>query len=126
MAKLSEVTRRRPGEDLTAKADEILRKAEEKGVTKNFFFVTTFQRYRVQMEIMDALKEAMDEEGPLVTKEYVKGRKNIVANPAITEYNRTATAANGTVATLLNIVKNLPEEKEKEKSKLELLLEDEA
>lgn len=124
MAKLSEVTRRKPGEDLTAKADEILRKAEEKGVTKNFFFVTTFQRYRVQMEIMDALKEAMDEEGPLVTKEYVKGRKNIVANPAITEYNRTATAANGTVATLLNIVKNLPEEKEKGKSKLELLLDE--
>lgn len=124
MAKLSEVTRRRTGEDLTAKADEILRKAEEKGVTKNFFFVTTFRRYQVQMQIMDALKAAMDEDGPLVVKEYVKGRKNIVANPAITEYNRTATAANGTVATLLNIVKNLPEEKEKEKSKLELLLDE--
>jgi hypothetical protein len=53
----------------------------------------------------------------------VKGRKNIVANPAITEYNKTATAANGTVGTLLNILKNLPKEEEQGKSKLETLLE---
>ena len=85
--------------------------------------MTTFNRYRVQMEIMDELEKAIREDGPLVTKEYVKGRQNIVANPAITEYNRTATAANGTVATLLNIVKNLPEEPEQEKSKLERLLD---
>ena len=48
--------------------------------------------------------------GATVTKEYVKGRQNLVANPAITEYNKTATAANGTVSTLINIVKSLSEE----------------
>ena len=30
-------------------------------------------------------------------------------NPAISEYNKTATAANGTVATLINIVRNISE-----------------
>jgi hypothetical protein len=30
-----------------------------------------------------------------------------VANPAITEYNKTSTAANGTVSTLINIVRTL-------------------
>lgn len=75
------------------------------------------------MKIMGELEKAMQEDGPLVTKEYVKGRKNIVANPAITEYNKTATAANGTVATLINIVRALPEEPNG-KSKLELLLMD--
>lgn len=109
--------------DLQSKADEILRKAEKKGVTKNFFFVTTFKRYQVQMKIMSELEKAMDAEGPLVVKEYVKGRKNLVANPAITEYNKTATAANGTVSTLINIVKALPEEASG-KSKLEMLLSD--
>lgn len=126
MAKLPEVARSGKGKDskaLTAKAAEILKRAEAEGVTKNFLFTTTFNRYRVQMEVMEALESAMKEEGPLVTKEYVKGRKNIVANPAISEYNKTATAANGTVATLLNIVKNLPKEEEKQKSKLEELLE---
>ena len=110
--------------NLQEKAEEILRQAEEKGVTQNFFFVTTFKRYQVQMKIMNELEKAMQNEGALVTKEYVKGRKNLVANPAITEYNKTATAANGTVSTLINIVKALPSEEEEGKSKLEMLLMD--
>lgn len=107
--------------DLQTKANEILKQAEEKGVTQNFFFITTFKRYQVQMSIMAQLEKAMKEEGPLVTKEYVKGRKNIVANPAITEYNKTSTAANGTVSTLINIVKALPDESD-EGGKLKNLL----
>ena len=110
--------------NLQEKAEEILRKAEEKGVTQNFFFVTTFKLYQVQMKIMNELEKAMQSEGALVTKEYVKGRKNLVANPAITEYNKTATAANGTVSTLINIVKALPNEDGDGKSKLEMLLMD--
>ena len=126
MANLQKVARSgkaKDSESLSYKAAEILRKAEEEGVTKNFLFTTTFNRLRVQIEDMEALENAAKEEGPLVTKEYVKGRKNLVVNPAITEYNRTATAANGTVATLLNIMKNLPKEEGEQKSKLEELLE---
>ena len=126
MTKLTEVARSGKAKDsksLSAKAAEILELAEESGATRNFLFTTTFNRYRVQLKTMEALEIAMEEEGALVTKEYVKGRKNIVANPAITEYNKTATAANGTVATLLNILKNLPKEEEQGKSKLETLLE---
>lgn len=126
MTKLTEVARSGKAKDsksLSTKAAEILELAEESGATRNFLFTTTFNRYRVQLKTMEALEIAMEEEGALVTKEYVKGRKNIVANPAITEYNKTATAANGTVATLLNILKNLPKEEEQGKSKLETLLE---
>lgn len=95
---------------LQQQANEILRRAEERGVESNFFFVTTFKRYQVQMRILMDLEDAIKEHGATVTKEYVKGRQNLVANPAITEYNKTATAANGTVATLLNIIKNLSAE----------------
>lgn len=95
---------------LKEQAQQLLEKAEEKGVQSNFFFTTTFKRYQVQMKIMSELEKAMQTEGTLVTKEYVKGRKNLVANPAITEYNKTATAANGTVSTLINIIKTLSEE----------------
>ena len=90
---------------LEHQADEILAKAEAKGVQTNFFFQTTFARYRVQMRILGDLEEAIGEYGATVTKEYVKGRENLCANPAISEYNKTATAANGTVATLINIIK---------------------
>ena len=97
---------------LQQQANEILQKAEERGVQSNFFFVTTFKRYQVQMRILSDLERAIAEYGATVTKEYVKGRQNLVANPAITEYNKTATAANGTVSTLLNIIKNLADEDE--------------
>lgn len=95
---------------LQEQANRILEQAEERGVSSNFFFVTTFKRYQVQMRILSELEEAIKEYGATVTKEYVKGRENLVANPAITEYNKTATAANGTVSTLINIIKTLTNE----------------
>lgn len=90
--------------------DRILEQAEQKGVSSNFFFKTTFKRYQVQMRILADLEKSIEEYGATVTKEYVKGRQNLVANPAITEYNKTATAANGTVSTLINIMKTLTDE----------------
>lgn len=95
---------------LQEQAEEVLAKAEEKGVQTNYFFRTTFERYVVQRKILKDLEDAIKEYGATVTKEYVKGRQNLVANPAITEYNKTATRANGTVATLINIVKSLSQE----------------
>lgn len=95
---------------LQEQAEKLIEQAEERGVSSNFFFVTTFKRYQVQMSILNNLEEAIKEHGATVTKEYVKGRQNLVANPAITEYNKTATAANGTVSTLINIIKTLSNE----------------
>lgn len=95
---------------LQEQANEILEKAKEKGVQTNFFFRTTFKRYQVQMKILQDLELAINQYGATVTKEYVKGRQNLVTNPAIVEYNKTATAANGTVSTLMNILKNLSED----------------
>ena len=91
---------------LNKQAEEILRIAEESGAQSNFFFVTTFKRYQVQLKILDDLETALQEEGMTVTKEYVKGRKNLYSNPAISDYNRTTDSANKTVATLMRILKN--------------------
>ena len=91
---------------LKAQADEILKLAEESGVQSNYFFSTTFERYLVQLKILDELKKAIDEEGMIVSKEYVKGRKNLYSNPAVAEFNRTTDSANKTVSTLMKIIKN--------------------
>lgn len=107
---------------LQEQAEKLLEKAEQKGIQTNFFFRTTFKRYQVQMRILSDLEKAIGEHGATVTKEYVKGRQNLVANPAITEYNKTATAANGTVATLINIIKTLSEESSSQ-SKLQGLID---
>jgi hypothetical protein len=92
--------------DLHKQAEEIIKIAESSGVQSNYFFVTTFKRYQVQLNILTELEKSMDDSGMLVTKEYVKGRGNLYANPAVAEYNRTTDSANKTVSTLLKIIKN--------------------
>lgn len=89
---------------LNEQAQEILRIASEHGVEQNFFFLTTFKRYQVQIQILNDLEKTIRAEGNTVTKEYVKGRKNVYTHPAIGEYNKTSTAANQTVQTLMKIV----------------------
>ena len=92
---------------LAEQANEILKIAEEGGVEQNFFFLTTFKRYQVQINILTELEKKIKEDGTLVTKEYVKGRGNVYTHPAIGEYNKTATAANQTVSTLIKIITSL-------------------
>jgi len=92
--------------NLNQQAQEIIKIAEESGVQSNFFFITTFKRYQVQLNILNELEKTMKAEGILVTKEYVKGRKNLYSSPAVTEYNKTTDSANKTVAALMKIIKN--------------------
>ena len=95
---------------LESQAKQILEQAEKRGLSTNYFFRTTFERYQTQLQILKDLEVAIQEHGTTVTKSYVKDRENLVANPAITEYNRTATAANGTVKCLIDILKSFTEE----------------
>ena len=92
---------------LNEQAQEILRIASQHGVEQNFFFLTTFKRYQVQIKILFDLEKVIKEEGNTVTKEYVKGRKNVYTHPAIGEYNKTSTAANQTVQTLMKIINQM-------------------
>lgn len=104
--------------DLNQQAKEILDIAEKHGVEQNFFFITTFKRYQVQINILNDLEKTINSDGTLVTKEYVKGRKNIYTHPAITEYNKTSTAANQTVQTLVKIITTLRQSDDKEEDEL--------
>ena len=105
---------------LKEQAEEILRIAEKYGVEQNFLFITTFKRYQVQLNILNDLEKTIKEDGSLVTKEYVKGRGNLYTHPAISEYNKTATSANQTVATLIKIFKSMRNESEDDEGEDEL------
>lgn len=91
--------------NIDEKAKEILRIAEQYGVEKNFLFITTFKRYTVQLDVLNELEKAISDNGATVTKEYIKGRKNLYTNPAIKEYNNAVNSANKTVTTLMSIIK---------------------
>ena len=91
---------------LNEQAQEIIKIAEESGVQSNYFFITTFKRYQMQLNILDELEKSINAEGMLVEKEYVKGRKNLYSSPAVAEYNKTTDSANKTVACLMKIIRN--------------------
>lgn len=107
--------------DLNQQAKQILEIAQKYGVEQNFLFITTFKRYQVQLNILNDLEKKINEDGSLVTKEYVKGRGNLYTHPAIGEYNKTSTSANQTVATLIKIVKSLRKDEDDDEGDDELL-----
>lgn len=91
---------------LKEQAEAIKQTAAELGLEQNYLFITTFERYEVQLSILDQFKESMEKDGMIVSKEYVKGRGNLYESPAVAGFNRTTDSANKTVSTLMRILKN--------------------
>ena len=98
--------------DLGAQAQKILETAQKYGAEHNFLFITTFKRYQTQLLILQDLEKVLKEEESIITKEYVKGRKNLYENPAVRSYNSTSNNANRTAETLLKIIRELRAKKE--------------
>ena len=90
--------------DLDNVASELIKLAEQGGVEQNFFFTTTFERYKTQLNLLTRLQAEISGADLMVTKEYVRGRQNLVSNPAINEFNKTSQAANQTVICLMKII----------------------
>lgn len=94
--------------NLNEYAQAVLKRAEN-GIEddETYVFITTWKRYQEQLDILEELANKRASMDSTITKEYVKGRQNICINPVISEYNKTATAANNTVATLLKVIANM-------------------
>ncbi len=97
---------------------KLLRMAKRYGVDKNALFLQAVEQYDVQARVIQNIRDALDEEdGSLTTsKEYVKGRENVYANPLVKELPKHADAANRTLQTMLTIIKELgkpPEPKDR-------------
>lgn len=90
----------------------IMEMAEKRGVQNAWFFKKTLEQYKQQQKMLRQLKKEINDSGMLTTKTYVKGRENVVAHPAVDMYNKTSTAANNTCKTLIDIIKNIPNDEE--------------
>lgn len=86
-------------------AKRVLKAAKAHGLEHDFYFATVFANFQEQIRILYALSEKIWEHGVIIEKEYVKGRPNLCTNPAVQDFNKTSTAANGTVSTLISIIK---------------------
>lgn len=84
----------------------LLSMAKEYGVSDNAMFIQAANQYALQLRVIDSIKEYLDDKETLVaTKEYVKGRENIYANPLVKELPKHADSANKTAMVILNIIK---------------------
>lgn len=90
--------------DLESRAAKIMEIAEAYGAEKNFVFITTFRSMQDTMYVLEMLMDEIRTGDTIVTKEYVKNRKNYYVNPAVAEYNKTMKTFNDTVATLMKII----------------------
>ena len=96
---------------------KLLKMAKLYGVEKNELFVQAAEQYDTQMRVIQSIKDALDAAENLTTsKEYVKGRENVYANPLVKELPKHADSANRTLQVMLTIIKDLgkpPEPKDR-------------
>ena len=79
----------------TTTYSKLLRMAKSYGVDKNALFVQAAEQYDTQMRVIQSIKDALDVGETLTTsKEYIKGRENIYANPLVKELPKHADSAN--------------------------------
>ena len=95
----------------TRTLQELERMAEDYGVAYNALFRAAIGKFALLLRVIEDIKKAIDEDDVTVRKEYVKGRANAYARPAVKELPRHADSANKTASLILDIIKALGKEK---------------
>ena len=86
---------------------ELIRMAKEGGAEQNYFFTTAFEKYQMQLDIMEELQGRIARirtELQSTTIPTAVDQLERRLNAAVSEYNKTATASNNTITTLLKII----------------------
>lgn len=104
MPKKTATSQNQTHKSLKEQAQRLLSMAQDAHAENHLLFMSTFKQYQTQLRILDELEAQINEEGLTVSKEYVKGRKNIYINPCIAAYNKTADSTLRTVSTLIKII----------------------
>lgn len=97
---------KKKGLTLQEKAELVLKEAEEKGFNENYYFASTFKRYQTQIQILEKLEQEIENTDLIIEKNTTSGKVK-TTNPAVSEYNKTSSAANNSVITLMKIIESL-------------------
>ena len=103
--------------------EDLMELAKRYGVDSNEMFVSCANQYEMQTNLIEKMKRAIEDDEMLVTKEYVKGRENVMANPLVKELPKHYDSANKTLGMMLSIIDSMGGQK-KPSGKLEDLLND--
>lgn len=102
--------------------DDLMALARRYSVNDNEMFISCAKQYEMQTNLIDKMKKAIEDDEMLVTKEYVKGRENVMANPLIKELPKHYDSANKTLGIMLNIIEAMGSKSERKQSKLNELM----
>lgn len=92
--------------DKKTKVESLKRSLSERyGIDADAFAENDLEIYITQMDILKGLEKQMQEDGYVVTKEYVKGRLNVCSHPSIKDYNNTADSSHKTVNAIRKFIK---------------------
>lgn len=105
-------------ERLEMLAEKFKETAESLSEEHRYIFESTLETYFQLIKNFKILKEALEADGCLITKEYVKGRQNVYVHPAMSEMNKTVNMLNSTAKTLIAIIKDLGSENKEEVDEL--------
>lgn len=105
-------------ERLEMLAEKFKGMAENLSEEHRYLFESTLETYFQLIKNFKVLKEALEADGCLITKEYVKGRQNVCIHPAMSEMNKTVNMLNTTAKTLITIIKELGAENKEEVDEL--------
>ena len=99
-------------------AEKFKETAESLSEEHRYIFESSLETYFQLIKNFKVLKEALEADGCLITKEYVKGRQNVCIHPAMSEMNKTVNMLNSTAKTLIAIIKDLGSENKEEVDEL--------
>lgn len=102
--------------------DDLMALARRYSVNDNEMFISCARQYEMQTNLIDKMKKAIEDDEMLVTKEYVKGRENVMANPLIKELPKHYDSANKTLGIMLSIIEAMGSKSELKQSKLNQLM----
>ena len=86
---------------------ELCDMAKDYGVEDNALFLSAAQEYAIQRKVILMIEKALTDDEPTVTKEYVRGRQNLVSHPLIQQLPKHVDSANKTLKVMLDIITGL-------------------
>ena len=105
--------------------DELMELAKSYGLENNAMFISAANQYDLQQKVIQDIRKVIeDEDSLMVTKEYVKSRENVYANPLVKELPKHTDSANKTLGMMLNIIDTLGRKTEPRGSKLSELMDE--
>ena len=86
---------------------EIMKLAKDYGVDTNAIFVSAAERYSVQVEMIEKMRQQIEKDGLMIEHTNVKGDVNSDVNPLTVQLPKFIDVANKTLALMLDIIAKL-------------------